>query len=413
MEESRSGAPGKQCWRWIGCGGLALILLLAGTVRPVAAQEAAVEEPEAHPPLTERIERKVMGIKASLEHLGLYPHVTSLATGGGAAPGLSYFDASAGPSRTGLYGSLSHSMGGDSLFELRVGRIPYEPGRAPSRRPGFEWMPGFVVGPEGRDRFFFYGQARLLDLGAGRYLQGYSDPLRQESVDVVAGYRFSPTLAARLETGMLSVSPSAGARSLGVEFSPSLDAPGLAWKRDYLRVASELAWDNRDDARLTRGGQFVSVRLDSYEGLSQTPGFTRIGIDARHYQRLGSDRHLLALRGMASLADSNGVHVPFYLQDSLGGGSILRSYSEHRFSGDKILAFSAEYRFQATSWLQLAAFVDGGRAWDGFDALGSDGFRTSTGLGLRFTTRSRVLLRLDAATGAEGTRFNVKVGYAF
>jgi hypothetical protein len=393
------------------CLGVALLLALAAP--QAQAQEEAPADGGRKDPLPERIERAAVRFSDALERLGLYPHVTSLATGGGAAPGLTYFDAAAGAREIGLYGSVSHSLKGDSLVELRLGRIPYEPGRAPSRRPGFEWMPGWVAGEHGEHRFFVYGQAKLLDLGAGRYLEGYSDPLRQQSADVVAGYRISPTLSARMEAGVLAVSPGPGAQSIGMEFLPALDAPGLAWKRDYVRLSSELAWDSRHDARLTRGGQLVSLRLETYQGWGGTPGFSRLALDARHYQRLGSDRHLLALRGVASLADSDGIHVPYYLQDSLGGGSLLRSYPEHRFSGDKVLAFSAEYRFRAMSWLQLAAFYDGGRAWDGFDALGSNGFRSSAGLGVRLTTPNRVLLRLDVARGAEGTRFNAKIGYAF
>jgi outer membrane protein assembly factor BamA len=77
------------------------------------------------------------------------------------------------------------------------------------------------------------------------------------------------------------------------------------------------------------------------------------------------------------------------------------------------VAFSAEYRFQALSWLELAAFYDGGRAWDGFPTLDSGGFRSSTGLGVRLTTRDHVVFRLDGARGAEGTRLNLKVGYSF
>jgi len=414
MFPSLSKPPGVRAARRLSslaCLGAAL--LLAAAAPRAQAQEETPADGGKKAPLPERIERAAVRFSDALERLGLYPHVTSLATGGGAAPGLTYFDAAVGPRAIGLYGSLSHSLKGDSLFELRLGRIPYEPGRAPSRRPGFEWMPGWVAGEHGDHRFFIYGEAKLLDLGAGRYLEGYSDPLRQESVDVVAGYRLSSTLSARMEAGVLGVSPGPGAQSIGMEFLPALDAPGLAWKRDYFRVSSELAWDNRHNARLTRGGQLVSLRLETYQGWSGTPGFSRLSLDARHYQPLGSDRHVLALRGVASFADSDGIHVPYYLQDSLGGGSLLRSYPEHRFSGDKLLAFSAEYRFQAVSWLQLAAFYDGGRAWDGFDALGSSGFRSSAGVGVRLTTPNRVLLRLDVARGAEGTRFNAKIGYAF
>jgi len=390
----------------------AVLCVILPCVASAAAEDGATPVAEKRAPFPERVERAATRVADELERMGLYPYVTSLATGGGAAPGVAYFDPTAGGGRLGLYGGLSQSVKGDSLLEVRLGRIPHEPGRAPSRRPGFEWMPGFVAGERG-ERFYAFGQAKLLELGAGRYLQGYSDPLRQESFDAVAGYRLSPKLALQAQAGILSVSPGRGAHSLGMEFAPALDAPGLAWRRDYARFSSEVAWDGRARPRNPRGGQFASLRLDRYQGLGATPDFSRASLDVRHFQSLGSERHVLALRALASVADTDGVAVPFYLQDSLGGGSILRSYAEHRFWGDRLLAFSAEYRFQAAPWLQLAAFHDGGRAWGGFSSLDSGGFRSSTGVGLRLTTPTRVLLRFDVARGDDGARLNVKAGYSF
>jgi outer membrane protein assembly factor BamA len=196
-------------------------------------------------------------------------------------------------------------------------------------------------------------------------------------------------------------------------FDPGTDVPGQAWQRDYVRVTSELVWDTRVRPRHTQGGSFVSLRLDSYQGVGETPGFHRVALDARHYLPLGSERHLLALRAGGSFARTGGVPVPYYLQYSLGGGQLLRSYPEHRVSGDALYGVSAEYRFQALRWLQLAAFFDGGAAGGGFAALDSLGFRTSTGVGVRLTTRDSVLFRFDVARGREGTRFNAKIGYSF
>jgi outer membrane protein assembly factor BamA len=156
----------------------------------------------------------------------------------------------------------------------------------------------------------------------------------------------------------------------------------------------------------------VSLRLESYQGIGETPAFRRVALDARRYVPL-ADRHLLALRAAGSMASTGGIPVPYYLQYSLGGGRLLRSYPEHRFSGDRIYAVSAEYRFQALRWLELAAFFDGGAATGGFAGLDSDGFRTSTGVGARLTTADKVLLRFDVATGRDGTRFNAKIGYSF
>ena len=294
-----------------------------------------------------------------------------------------------------------------------MGRMPHEYGRAPRRRLGFEWVPEYVASPVDENRFFAYGRLGQLDLEAGRYLRGYSDPLQQRSIDAVAGYRIAPGLAVQGRVGMLAVAPAEDAGTIGQVFDPSRDVPGQAWKRDYVRVTSELAWDTRVQPRHVQDGSFVSLRLDRYQGIGDTPGFSRVALDARHYLPLGSGRHVVALRAAGSYARTGGVPVPYYLQYSLGGGSLLRSYPEHRFSGDTIYGVSAEYRFQARRWLQLAAFFDGGVARGGFAGLDSLGFRTSTGVGVRLTTRDSVLFRFDVARGAEGTRFNAKIGYSF
>jgi hypothetical protein len=387
-----------------------LILCL---VLPCAASPGRAQETEERESLPERIESLAKSVSGRFKERGLYPYVTSLATGGGAAPGLAYFSPNLGNAPAGIYGAISHSVTGDSLLELRVGRIPHEPRRAPRRRLSFEWMPEYLSAPFVENRLFAYGRVAQLDLEAGRYLGGYSDPLKQRSVDAIMGYRIAPGLAVQGRVGLLAVSPAEEARTLGQEFDPAQEVPGQAWTRNFLRVTSELAWDTRIQPRHAQGGSLVSLRLEHYQGLGDTPGFSRVALDARHYLPLGTERHILAVRAAGSLASTEGVPVPYYLQYSLGGGRLLRSYDEHRFSGDAIYAVSAEYRFQALQWLQLAAFVDGGAASGGFGDLDSLGFRTSTGVGVRFTTRSTVLFRFDAARGDEGTRFNARIGYSF
>ena len=393
--------------------GLLFVLLLpcAGAIH---AQEegAANERQTTQAPLPERIERAAKRLTDRLAAVNLYPRVTSLGTGGGPAPGLAYWDPTAGPGRLGLYGSLSQSFYGDRLIELRLGRVPHVPGKAPVRRDGLEWIPGFVT--NGRsDRAFLYGEARQLNLDEGRYLLGHSAPLRQDSLDMVGGYRIAPHLALSVRTGFLQVTPTSGAGVLDRPFSPALESQGLPWRRDFLRVSSELAWDSRLQPRSPTGGSFVSLMLEHYHDRGVAPGFSRASLDVRRFQPLGSERHLVALRGFASVAATEGAQVPFYRQYTLGGSSVLRSYPEHRFSGDRLLAFSAEYRFSPLPWLELAGFADVGGAWGGFLPLGTDGFRRSTGIGVRLKTRDAVLIRADVARGDEGTRLNLKLGYSF
>jgi hypothetical protein len=390
-----------------------LLCLILCVVFPCAAARGQTPGEEEHESLPERIERVAKSVSGQFKTRGLYPYVTSLATGGGAAPGLAYFIPGLDRVTVGIYGAASHSVRDDSLLELRLGRIPHEPDRAPRRRLGFEWMPAYLSAPVDENRFFAYGRLAQLDLEAGRYLGGYSDPLRQRSVDAVMGYRIAPGFAVQGRVGLLAVSPGEEARTLGRTFDPSREVPGQAWKRDFLRVTSELAWDTRIRPRHTQEGSFVSLRLEHYQGIGETPGFNRVALDARHYLPLGTPRHMLAVRAAGSLASTRGVPVPYYLQYSLGGGRLLRSYPEHRFSGDAIYGVSAEYRLQALRWLQLAAFFDGGAASGGFAGLDSRGFRTSTGAGVRLTTRDAVLFRFDVARGDEGTRFNARIGYSF
>jgi hypothetical protein len=388
---------------------LLLCLFLPCGAARARAQEGETRD-ESFPDKIQRLAKQVSG---TFKERGLYPYVTSLATGGGAAPGMAYFDPRIGDGPVGVYASGSYSIKGDSLLELRLGRVPHEADRAPRRRLGFEWMPEYVAAPVDHDRFFAYGRVQLLDLAAGRYLQGYSDPLEQRSLDAVMGYRLAPGLAIQGRAGFLAVTPGPNALTLGQVYDPLRDLPGRAWQRDYLRLTSELVWDTRIRPRHALGGSFVNVLLDRYHGVGTTPGFSRVALDVRHFLPLGSERHILALRAAGSIARTGGVPVPYYLQYSLGGASILRSYPEHRFSGDRIYAVSAEYRFQALPWLELAAFMDGGSARGGFPSMSSRGFRTSTGAGVRLTTGSSVLFRFDLARGAEGTRLNAKIGYSF
>jgi outer membrane protein assembly factor BamA len=105
--------------------------------------------------------------------------------------------------------------------------------------------------------------------------------------------------------------------------------------------------------------------------------------------------------------------APIYLQHALGGSRTLRSFPQFRFRGPKLASLSAEYRVQVKGPFELAAFYDGGRVWGGAAEMGTPGFASSYGAGLRIKSRDDVLFRIDAAQGSEGARVNVSFGYSF
>ena len=59
--------------------------------------------------------------------------------------------------------------------------------------------------------------------------------------------------------------------------------------------------------------------------------------------------------------------MPFYLQPTLGGPDTLRGYRVSRFYGNNSAMANAEYRWEASPILDVVAFADGGKVFDGWE----------------------------------------------
>jgi outer membrane protein assembly factor BamA len=142
--------------------------------------------------------------------------------------------------------------------------------------------------------------------------------------------------------------------------------------------------------------------------------FDRVAVDVRFFLTLGHRQRVLALRAYASKDDPKAAagRVPFYLLTFLGGSHTLRAYESQRFRGEKLAAFQAEYRWEASPAIELVTFVDlGAVAARTRDDLGKP--ETDFGLGLRLKTHERTLLRLDSAWGDEGFKFLVRFSASY
>ena len=362
---------------------------------------------------------------SGLRDRGIHPKLGSITDGSGATPGLVLWRPDLGGSGVDLFLSAGRSFREYGLVELRVGRVPHRAGEPPSRRERLEDGSPLAEPRDGR-RLFYYADVRYRDLpverffglGSGsRLADGTSYSLRDASYDVVTGWRFGGRVAASVRAGLvrtdLGYSDDAALPPVGNHFSTAL-APGLSGGTDFLRVAPELVLDGRDDPTAPRRGSFLSVGAARWSARGrQRHSFTRLGVDARRYQPLGSPRHVLAFRATASWSlAGGGGEVPFYLQDTLGGSRSLRGYPTFRFRGERLLAASGEYRFQVTRALEAAAFYDGGHVSAAADAMDS-GFVSGYGLGLRVRVPGGPLVRVDVGRGAEGSRVHLNVGYAF
>ena len=356
------------------------------------------------------LERNPRRLQQAFAGAGIYPSLGSFAQGTGPAPGLTFFQPRVAGGPFDLMVSTAASFRGDSFEEVRIGRLPHAPGRAPSRQHSLEALtPAFAAGAA--DRVFVYAELRRRDLESGELYDelGAATPYRlnEESLEVVGGYRLGQRWVAAVRAGTLA----SLARVEADSGSPlaALREAGPNERERFLRTAVSLAFDDRDDPRHATRGSFFELTLARFA--AERSGFGRLALDARHFVALGSERNVLAFRACATL--DSAASAPFYLLDTLGGGERLRGYQAFRFRGPKLVALSAEYRRELARPLEGVAFYDAGRVWGGNGAMGTEGLLGSYGLGLRLKSSHGVLLRLEAARGAYGTRGIFKLGYAF
>ncbi len=353
---------------------------------------------------------------------GVFPRLKSFSDSTGPAPGIVYWKPRLGDTGLSFYASYAHSFRGDDLREVRFGRIPSN-ARRPPRRGDYEVLAPSEMGENGA---FYYVALRQRDLpsselfvpsiaGAGGSSIRYHDT--ETLYDAVVGYRFTPHFSAAVRAGLLQHDVGSGDAPLPDFVEDRMLATssvGLSRQPDHFRTAAVLVYDDRDVPRNTHAGSFVSLTLGRYADRDQgTFSFNRVTLDARRFQPLGSRRHVLAARLLTSQSFARaGGHVPFYLQDTLGGSFTMRSYPSFRFRGDRLLTLSTEYRFEVTPRYELAAFYDAGKAWDNA-AFSLRGTKSSYGLGFRVKTRDSVLFRLDVGHGSEGAQVLLKLGYSF
>ncbi len=71
---------------------------------------------------------------------------------------------------------------------------------------------------------------------------------------------------------------------------------------------------------------------------------------------------MLAFRALASTTNTaQGESVPFVLLPDLGGSHTLRGYPSWRFRDRSRMALTAEYRWKAGHFVDMALFVDAGQ----------------------------------------------------
>jgi len=105
--------------------------------------------------------------------------------------------------------------------------------------------------------------------------------------------------------------------------------------------------------------------------------------------------------------------VPFYMQPSLGGPDTLRGFRPFRFYDNNAVLMQGEYRWEASSVLDLAIFADGGKVFHNWEQWNLHNIEGSFGFGLRIKSLTGVALRIDTAFSHEGFQICFRTGNPF
>jgi translocation and assembly module TamA len=192
-----------------------------------------------------------------------------------------------------------------------------------------------------------------------------------------------------------------------------------------------LDWDRSDDLLDPRRGWRVALRLAPFtEVLEEHMTFVRARASLTHYLPLLKEpRLVLATRWvLGSMVGAERDEVPADERFYAGGGGSVRGLpfqsagpleGDDPLGGRSLAEMSAELRMRLTDVLGLAAFVDGGRAFEE-SFPGSEGSMLwGAGLGVRYYTflgplRLDVAVPLDRREGVDDAfQLYVSIGQAF
>jgi len=186
-------------------------------------------------------------------------------------------------------------------------------------------------------------------------------------------------------------------------------------------VGPVYTFDSRDVALAASKGSLLDLQV-MFNGkfVGSDYNFVRYQIDARHYQRIFSDKTILALQFLGQFHSGN---VPWYglagIGANLGGtlynnANIMRGIYEQRFRDRQMVSAQAELRQHLFWRIDGAAFLGAGQVGYNLNDYSFGGIHTAGGVGARFNfiRRDRVNLRFDYAFGTD-PGFYFAIGEAF
>jgi hypothetical protein len=193
-------------------------------------------------------------------------------------------------------------------------------------------------------------------------------------------------------------------------------APGMLGSTT-LGETVDLAYDDRPSGDYSDRGKFADLALGVVQGLAGSPSFARGRL---RLTAVAPELSFVSFAGHFEASFVTTADAPFYDQSSLGGSFLLRGFTENRFVDKNAWTLEAEQRirlltlhiFGVTADARIDPFVGVGQVFRAVDHAFSRP-RPTAGAGFRAFVHPNVLGRIDVATGGEGLKVYVEIGYPY
>jgi len=379
--------------------GALLACLLAAAAAPaagqssrteiIAAQEAAKAKRLA-PPVPNKAEALVSKIEGILleSPSGLYPFFGSVWSGGGFTLGAGYRQFTGDNTAFDIKGLYSFSN--YKYIETSVATRGLARGKVNvAAHVGWRDAPQVAYYGVGND-------SRKDDHTTYRFKQGFV------SGDIVARPAWWTVFVANVGYEDFTLEPGSGSPPSIEEIFTPATAPGLGYSPKYLRSSFSAGIDTRSAPGYARRGTLIEARYHKYDDQDDVLTFDQVDAEVTQHIPFLRESWVLSLHGLAQMASDD---VPFFMMPSLGSGSTLRAFPSWRFRDKNSLLLQAEWRWTPIpSMLDMAFFYDAGKVTPERSQLDLDHLRTDFGVGVRFHSLLATPLRIEWATGNEGSR---------
>jgi hypothetical protein len=265
--------------------------------------------------------------------------------------------------------------------------------------------------PDGTVNYFGRGNESVLNKSIDDYRSFY-----RTRYDI---YRLDPALRWNLDKRTtISVGPSFQFYHLDPKSNEGrfINQTALIKNYDSLTVDKDkshigaqvtLESDHKDNKILPKGGYYLLIRLQGYDGLnSYSRSFAQIRPEFTYYQKLDT-------KGAIVISDRVGGGIgigstAFYQSMFLGGQDNLLGYLENRFAGQHMVYNNLQARIKLANIASyvlpgqfgLLGFYDTGRVW--IKGEHSDKWHQGTGGGIFFAPASLTVVQIMAGHSSEG-----------